>query len=100
MSNSFFKALFLKCIYGVIYGFAIGIGLLPIMIVMDKTNPSQKDFEAFAAQEGFVIPSVSRKDFGVASYYQIKGNFTGEERSYVGVFHTFIRVPDVHRAQP
>ena len=69
-------------------------------MVLHNTKPSQKDFETFAEKEGFVMPSVTRKDFGIASYYQIKGTFTGEERSYIGVFHTFIRAPDVHRAQP
>jgi hypothetical protein len=88
------------CLGGVL-NYIITVAMLTfILIVLNKTNPSQKDFEAFAAKEGFVMPSVSRKDLEFASYYEIQGNFTGEKRAYIGIFHTFIRAPDIHSAQP
>jgi uncharacterized membrane protein len=86
-------------IKGFVNGIILGIILTPVAIVLHKTNPSQQEFKSFAEKEGFVIPAINRKDLGVASYYEIKGTFTGEQRAYLGVFHTFIRMPDIHRAE-
>jgi hypothetical protein len=76
-----------------------GIIWIGLAIALLSTNPSREQFEAFAAKEGFVSPTITRTDLGVASYYDIKGTFTGEHRTYLGLFHTFIRLPDISKAE-
>jgi hypothetical protein len=64
-----------------------------VVFFLEKNNPTQKEFDSFIANEGFVVPAVERDDLFVASYYKVRGRFTDEQRSYLGVFHHFIPLP-------
>jgi hypothetical protein len=62
-------------------------------LILLENNPTRSEFDAFILNEGFIAPTVERTDLMVASYYRVKGTFTGEERSYIGVYHRFFQLP-------
>jgi hypothetical protein len=82
---------------GIGRGLVIGFFLAVAGIVLHRNQPTSQEFAKFIAKEGFVGPSVEGKDFQIATYYHVKGTYTGEERFYIGVFHSFIRLPEFHK---
>ncbi len=62
-------------------------------LILLENNPTKSEFDSFILNEGFIAPAVERTELIVASYYRVKGTFTGEERSYIGVCHRFFQLP-------
>jgi len=67
--------------------------LLVVGLVLLRNKPTQAEFDSFIEKEGFVVPTVDRKDLVVAIYYHVRGTWTGEDRSYIGIDHSFIQLP-------
>ena len=67
--------------------------VIVVGLVLFENNPTKSEFDSFILSEGFIAPSVERTELVVASYYRVKGTFTGEERSYIGVYHRFSQLP-------